>query len=293
MERDATCDMIGSMWRLVTVICLLGCSEPLGGTACPPASLSMPCPTRIEPVTCPTTPPSCPQPELLVGPPPRVLIFTRQTTWMHPSNCVAAQNLAFCGMARGWNVTTTDDPSFFTADNLANYDVVVFSVTSGAVFDNDDQRMAFQSFIEHGKGFAGIHSASYTEIDWPWFRNLVGATFRDHPVPDMLPGELLIEDRHDVSTRLLPAPWVHCEELYTFTANPADNPNLHVLVSLNENCPAYPDNMRLGHHPLSWRQSYDGGRSFYSALGHHQAAYAEPEILTHLLAGIEWAAGAR
>ena len=229
----------------------------------------------------------------LPGAAPRVLLFTRQTFWQHPSNCVAAQNLAYCGMMRGWTVTTSDDPSVFTPDNLANYDVVVFSVTSGTVFDTDAQRMAFQAFIEHGKGFAGIHSASYTEIDWDWFRQLVGATFADHPAPEMLPGELLIEDRADVTTRHIGLPWVRCEELYTWTVNPMTNPNLHVLVSLNEHCPLYPVNLQLGRHPLSWRQTFDGGRSFYTELGHHQTAYYEREILSHQLTGIEWAAGAR
>ena len=281
--------------RLVVLsLCLFACSEPPGGVQCPPATVTMACPPIFQDVTCPTTLPTCPPNDSpLLGAAPRVLIFSRQTFWQHPSNCVAAQNLTVCGMARGWTVNSTSDPSVFTDANLANYDVVVFAVTSGTVFDDDDQRMAFQKFIERGKGFAGTHSASFTEVDWDWFKQLVGATFRDHPPGHLLPAQLMIEDREDASTRQIDAPWVHCEELYTWQVNPVENPAIHVLVSLDENCPAYPDEMRIGHHPISWRHEFDGGRSFYTAIGHHQNAYYEPAVLSHVLAGIEWAGGAR
>ena len=44
-------------------------------------------------------------------------------------------------------------------------------------------------------------------------------------------------------------------------------------------------------HPISWVQDYQGGRSFYTGLGHTAATYAEPLYRQHLLGGIRWAAG--
>ncbi len=44
-------------------------------------------------------------------------------------------------------------------------------------------------------------------------------------------------------------------------------------------------------HPISWVQEYQGGRSFYTALGHTAASYSDPLYRQHLLGGIEWAAG--
>jgi hypothetical protein len=43
-------------------------------------------------------------------------------------------------------------------------------------------------------------------------------------------------------------------------------------------------------HPLSWYHAYDGGRAWYTAMGHTSETYAEPEYLAHILGGIMWAA---
>ena len=47
----------------------------------------------------------------------------------------------------------------------------------------------------------------------------------------------------------------------------------------------------MGDHPISWCQPYDGGRSFYTALGHKGDYWEEPRLLSHVLGGIEMAAG--
>ena len=49
----------------------------------------------------------------------------------------------------------------------------------------------------------------------------------------------------------------------------------------------------MGDHPISWCQPYDGGRAFYTALGHKGVYWDEPRLLSHVLGGIEMAAGAK
>src|SRR5437667_12589747 len=44
-------------------------------------------------------------------------------------------------------------------------------------------------------------------------------------------------------------------------------------------------------HPVSWQHAYDGGRAWYTAMGHTACSYSERPFLDHLLGGIEWAAG--
>lgn len=39
-------------------------------------------------------------------------------------------------------------------------------------------------------------------------------------------------------------------------------------------------------HPIAWYHNYDGGRSFYTALGHVPAVYKEQAFLNHIYAGI-------
>ena len=43
-------------------------------------------------------------------------------------------------------------------------------------------------------------------------------------------------------------------------------------------------------HPVAWYHNYDGGRAFYTALGHLPAIYSDADFLNHVYAGILWAA---
>ncbi len=45
------------------------------------------------------------------------------------------------------------------------------------------------------------------------------------------------------------------------------------------------------HHPIAWCHTYDGGRAWYTGLGHTADSYREATFLAHLLGGIQWAAG--
>jgi len=43
-------------------------------------------------------------------------------------------------------------------------------------------------------------------------------------------------------------------------------------------------------HPIAWYHEFDGGRSFYTALGHIPGVYRDEVFLSHLYGGIYWAA---
>jgi type 1 glutamine amidotransferase len=109
-----------------------------------------------------------------------VLVFSKTLGFRHssiPFGITMIQNLA---SANNFTATFTEDSNTFTAANLAQYEVVVFLNTTGDVLDTNQQN-AFKSYIESGKGFVGIHSASDTLHSWSWYGNLVGAFFVDHP----------------------------------------------------------------------------------------------------------------
>jgi type 1 glutamine amidotransferase len=44
-------------------------------------------------------------------------------------------------------------------------------------------------------------------------------------------------------------------------------------------------------HPIAWYHEYDGGRAFYTALGHTEESYADELFLMHLKGAVEWARG--
>ncbi len=199
---------------------------------------------------------------------------------------------------RGFEVDATENSALFTDANLANYDVVIFLCTTGDVL-NDTQQAAFERYIQAGGGYAGIHSASDTEYDWAWYGGLVGAYFRDHPGSvnqQFQTATMIVEDRHSAATRRLGDTWTREEEWYNFRTNPRST--VHVLLSVDESTydprgySVPGGSPPMGDHPIAWCQPYDGGRSFYTALGHKGVYWDEPLLLSHVLGGIEMAAGA-
>lgn len=108
------------------------------------------------------------------------LVFSKTAAFRHgsiPAGIAAIQEL---GEENGFEVTATEDAGAFTAENLAQYDVVIWLSTTGDVL-NDQQQAAFEDYIQNGGGYAGIHAASDTEYQWPWYGELVGAYFASHP----------------------------------------------------------------------------------------------------------------
>src|SRR4051812_45849388 len=139
-----------------------------------------------------------------------VLIFSKTAAFRH-NECIpqGTVKIAQMGVRNGFDVDATENAAAFTDANLAQYDVVIWLCTTGDVLDAA-QQAAFERYIQAGGGYAGIHSASDTEYDWPWYGGLVGAYFRDHPGsvnPQFQVATMDVEDRHSAATRRLPRRW--------------------------------------------------------------------------------------
>lgn len=221
----------------------------------------------------------------------RALVFSKVTNYYHESIPAGIEAIRRLGAQHGFDVTVSDDSSMFTDETLAKFDVVVFNNTNstpekGALLD-EAQRAAFQRYIRAGGGFAGIHSASGTERDWEWYGHLVGAFFRSHPKIQTV--TIRIEDSSHPSTRGLPSAWIRTEEPYDFQVNPRGR--VHVLAAYDP--ASYEGHVMGPDHPIAWCHQFEGGRSWYTGLGHASTAFTdEPLFLEHLRGGIEWAAGA-
>jgi len=213
-----------------------------------------------------------------------VLVFSKTTAFRHdsiPQGIAAIRDLA---ADHDFAVDSTEDAARFTDAELVRYRVVVFLSTTGDILDSG-QKAAFERFVRSGGGFVGIHSASDTEYRWAWYGRLAGAYFASHP--EIQRATVRIEDPDQVSTKDLPRSWERTDEWYNFRSNPRGN--LHVLAVLDES--TYSGGKMGADHPIAWCQQIDGGRSWYTAMGHTSESYAEPLFRLHLLGGIETAAG--
>src|SRR5271170_3623019 len=112
----------------------------------------------------------------------KVLIFSKTVGWHHTSIPAGIAAIIKLGSENNFDVDTTIDANKFTYDNLKQYAAVIFLNTTGDVL-NDAQQAEFEKYIHAGGGFVGVHSATDTEYDWPWYGNLVGAYFKNHPAP--------------------------------------------------------------------------------------------------------------
>jgi glucose/arabinose dehydrogenase len=212
-----------------------------------------------------------------------VLVFSKTAGFRHRSIPDGVRAMHELGKRGGFRVTATEDAAVFDDEGLEPFEVVVFLSTTGDVL-NDEQQAAFQRFVRGGGGYVGIHAASDTEYDWPWYGRLVGAYFKSHPrVQDAV---ILVHDRAHPSTKMLEERWTRNDEWYDYRDNPRGR--VHVLMTLDES--SY-ENGRMGHdHPIAWCHEFDGGRSWYTGGGHTSASFAEPKFLAHVLGGIRWAA---
>jgi uncharacterized protein len=213
----------------------------------------------------------------------KILVFAKTAAFRHASIPKGKEALLLMGKQNNFLVDTTEDASFFTASKLKEYHAVVFLSTTGNIL-NDEQQKAFEDYIRTGKGFVGIHAAADTEYDWPWYNKLVGAYFLSHPKQQK--AKLTITDHKHASTKHLPTTWERFDEWYNYKSR---NNDVKVLMTIDES--SYQGGKEGAYHPMAWYHQFDGGRAFYTALGHTDESYKEENFLKHLLGGIKYACG--
>jgi cytochrome c len=213
-----------------------------------------------------------------------VLVVSKTTAFRHDSIPQGIAAIEQLGAEHSFAVDSTEDAARFSDANLARYKAVIFLNTTGDILDQD-QKAAFERYIHSGGGFVGIHSASDTEYRWPWYGRLVGTWFASHPQIQHATVHVAAPDHP--SMKGLPVAWERTDEWYNFRSNPRGA--VQVLATVDET--TYSGGAMGADHPIAWCQEVDGGRSWYTAMGHTKESYAEPLFRLHLLGGIESAAG--
>ena len=221
----------------------------------------------------------------------KALLVTTTKCWHHESVHAGVLAIQQLGVRNFFDVTLLEDPNGITDRSMQQYQVVIFLNTTGDILDTAQQRV-MERFIRSGKGFVGIHSASDTEYDWDWYTKMVGRMFVIHPT--IQTAKLKVNDPKfpglkDLDGKL----WT--DEWYEFS--PEKTTGLNYILSVDES--TYNPKVNWGAkkgegmgqmHPIAWYHDYDGGRAFYTGLGHMPSIYSEKVFLDHLYAGIVYAA---
>jgi type 1 glutamine amidotransferase len=225
---------------------------------------------------------------------PRVLVYTRNFTkdgkgYVHDNIATSVAMLQRLGAEHGFQVETSNQTAIFTDANLKNYQALIFSNSNNEAFENDEQRAVFERYVRNGGGFVGIHSATGSERTWPYYWLVIGAKFNRHP--PLQPFTIDVLDAKHPAAAHLGATWQWEDEFYYHDHL---NPRMHVILAgrhakLNDpKRTDYPGATFGEVFPLSWCLEENGGRRFYTALGHKIQYYADPKFQQHVLGGILW-----
>jgi type 1 glutamine amidotransferase len=216
---------------------------------------------------------------------PTIFVFSKTGAFRHKSIPAGVEFFNSLKKETNWKIDFSENGNDFTTENLKKYNVLVFLNTSGDIFD-EYQKKAFQKYIANGKGFVGIHAASDTEKEWPWLAEMIGATFKDHPKVQNATVHFDKSTEHPAINHLNKKE-VFKDEWYNFLKPVAKHVN--ILATVDES--SYEGNqMNTNNHPITWFHHFDGGRIFYTGLGHTEESYADVRFQKMIKGAILWAA---
>ena len=238
--------------------------------------------------------------------PPRLLMYSGMPSGHTHHQAIEWGIALMKGLSQqgGFAYDTSRNPAVFTDSNLSKYQAI--EINCGCAHDEEltpPMKAAIQRFIERGGGWMGVHCAARILLDWPWYTNLIGAVHRHH-TPGVQLGVLRVDDPTNIATTQFPSTtWKipKPEELYFYLKHPAPswlppNPELakvNVLLTFmswgNGNTkpdPANADSNAMG--GIAWYHEYDGGRAWYTGLGHEQWLFSDSLYIKLLLGGLKY-----
>ncbi|MFJ7126215.1 ThuA domain-containing protein [Streptomyces sp. NPDC098101] len=219
----------------------------------------------------------------------RVLVFHASATEESPvvdAGIEAIETIGRTGpAATRFTIEATDDASVFTKPRLGRFNAVVFLTGGGDVLDAD-QEAGLEAYVEAGGGFLGLHDAARTEPYSDWFGGLIGARPAKTNPTAVQRAVVEVGDRRHPATKSLPLEWKRPDKWLNWATNPSGT--VHTVARVRENSYQPGAGANGADHPVSWCRDYDGGRSFYTAMGGTADSYQETDFRAHLRGALHW-----
>lgn len=219
--------------------------------------------------------------------PKRLLVVTLTKGFRHgDSIAVLEELLPELGKQKAsFNVdfvrTDAEMAAKMTPEALKQYDAVFFGNTTGDL--PLPGREAFLKWINSGKAFIGVHSATDTFHGFPPYIEMIGGEFKTHGPQSKV--TLLIADEKHPAAKPFRGPTEVFDEIYQFKN--FDPTTFRDILHLDK----HPNDGTPGYYPIAWAKRYGKGRVFYTALGHRTDIWKSEWYQAHLLGGIRWALG--
>ena len=216
-----------------------------------------------------------------------ILIYSGTTGYRHESIPAGIQAITNIAARSGLKVQASEDPSVFSTDNLKRFRaIVLLSCTTDPKNPASEwlvgsRRDALQGFLHNGGGVLAIHAAADSHYSWPWYGKMIGGHFARHPtgIPQ---GMVHVMTGQGSINAGLGASKSRTDEWYYFDDY---DPTSRLLMTLD---PASIGEKDVNPNPVSWTRKVEGGRVFYTAMGHTKESYSDPWFLRHLANGLDW-----
>ena len=209
------------------------------------------------------------------APPRRISVLFLGHNSTHHDSARYAPMLRDALAPEGIDVVYTADPNDLNGATLAKYDALLIYANHTTI--TPEQERALLEFVESGKGFLPIHSASFCFQNSPAYIALVGAQFQKHGTGEFT-AEIVKPD-HPVMAGV--TPFQAWDETYVHTKH---NPDRTILMERVD---------ATGREPWTWVRTHGKGRVFYTASGHDERVWGHPMFHRLIRNAIVWAANTR
>lgn len=223
--------------------------------------------------------------ELIAQETTSVLVFSKTAGWRHKSIETGKEQFKKWAKLENWNVSFSEETSYLSDANLSKTNVLIFLNTTGDILD-EVSKTAIKKFINNGGGFVGIHSACDTEFNWDWYAKMLGAQFKSHPKTQQAKIDVNHSCNHP-SIEHFDKTFTVVDEWYNFKEPVLEHVN--VLLTLDES--SYEGKKMNQNHPIAWYHYYEGGRVFYTGMGHTKEIFSNPDYEKHIIEAVNWTAG--
>jgi type 1 glutamine amidotransferase len=230
----------------------------------------------------------------------RVLVFSGTGWFRHPEIPRMNGWLASVLKDEGFAVDVSETPKDLTPARLAQYQVLVFN-NANALTDllDEKQRQAVADWYKKGRGLVALHAALVHQTKWQWFNDLAGCDFNSDS--DFLQAKVVIDptNKDHPSVRGFGPEFTYSADWTNHDRPVTGLPGVKVLFRVDETTfepvRAYfktNGGKAMGKdHPAAWLREHDGGRFFYTELGHDLRSLDTKFGRKHVSEGVRWAAG--
>ncbi len=249
--------------------------------------------------------------------PRKILVFSKTNGFRHSSIATGKIAITELGKKTGaYEVVISDDLENFEIVELVKFDAICFLNTTLNVFaphkdqlasmSEEDKKTAnerearlkenFMKFIKSGRGFVGIHAATDTFHEWEEYGKMINGYFDGHPWTSNTMVSIKVEpgkETHPLVAMLKGKNLDFKEEIYQLR-QPYDSKSVEMLLRLDTektDMTVNGINRKDGDFGVAWARNWEKGRVFYCSIGHNDEMFWNPDVLSHYLAGIQWALG--